>query len=126
MFPCGRSARISCRSSARSSARRPDVIFSTVVGDSTVHLYQSYSDAGFDPKTLPIASLTTTEAEIRAMGFDVGEGHITAASYFQNIDSASNASFVSRFKKRFGAENRRICASRLPISKCIFLHAHSP
>lgn len=103
---------------------RPDVIFSTVVGDSTVHLYQSYSDAGFDPKTMPIASLTTTEAEIRAMGFDVGEGHITAASYFQNIDSASNASFVSRFKKRFGAdEPTNMCVEAAYFQVHFFAHA---
>lgn len=81
---------------------RPDVIFSTVVGDSTVYLYQSYSDAGLDPKVMPIASLTTTEAEIRAMGYDVGEGHITAASYFQGVEGASNSGFVSRYKKRYG------------------------
>ena len=83
---------------------RPDVIFSTVVGDSTIHLYQSYMDAGMDPKVAPIASLTTTEAEIKAMGFDVGEGHLTAAPYFQGVDSERNTTFVSLYKKRYGED----------------------
>lgn len=83
----------------------PDVIFSTVVGDSTIHLYQSYAESGFDPKTTPIASLTTTEAEIRAMGFDVGEGHITAAPYFESIDNERNSSFVARYKRRYGEDS---------------------
>ena len=61
---------------------QPDVIFSTVVGQSTSDFYQSYSDFGFDPNKMPIASLTTTESEIRAMGHDVGVGHITAAILF--------------------------------------------
>ncbi len=83
---------------------RPDVIFSTVVGEGTVYLYQAYTNVGLDPRKMPIASLTTTEAEIAAMGFDVGEGHITAASYFQGIEGTANNSFVSRFKKRFGSD----------------------
>lgn len=80
----------------------PHVIFSTVVGDATVKLYQTYTDAGFDPKVMPIASLTTTEAEIRAMGFDVGEGHITAAPYFECVRGERNSSFVAHYKKRYG------------------------
>ncbi|NDS33348.1 transporter substrate-binding protein, partial [Klebsiella pneumoniae] len=50
---------------------KPDVIFSTVVGEGTVFLYQAYANVGLDPRQVPIASLTTTEAEIAAMGFDV-------------------------------------------------------
>ncbi|MBV8575826.1 MAG: transporter substrate-binding protein, partial [Acetobacteraceae bacterium] len=90
--------------------RRPSVIFSTVVGDATSHFYRAYADAGFDPKIMPIASLTTTEAEIRAMGFDVGAGHITAAPYFQGIGGEREASFVSRYKKRYGGdESTNMC-----------------
>lgn len=81
---------------------QPDVIFSTVVGDGTIFLYQCYADLGLNPKVMPIASLTTTEAEIRAMGYDVGEGHITAAPYFQGIGSERNSAFVRRYKKRYG------------------------
>lgn len=89
---------------------QPHVIFSTVVGDSTVHLYQSYHDAGFDPNVMPIASLTTTEAEIRAMGYDVGEGHITAAPYFAGIASERNLAFIRRYKKRYGDdEDTNMC-----------------
>jgi branched-chain amino acid transport system substrate-binding protein len=80
----------------------PDIIFSTVVGESTVHLYQAYADFGLDPRNMPIASLTTTETEIRAMGADVGEGHITAASYFEGLPGATNSVFVKRYKRRFG------------------------
>ncbi len=80
----------------------PDVIFSTVVGEATIYLYQAYADQGFDPKVMPIASLTTTEAEIAAMGPDVGEGHITAAPYFQGIGGERNSRFIQRYKKRYG------------------------
>lgn len=83
---------------------RPNVIFSTVVGDATIYLYQSYADAGLDAKVMPIASLTTTEAEVRAMGFDVGEGHLTAAPYFQCVGGEPNSSFVARYKKRYGED----------------------
>lgn len=83
---------------------QPDVIFSTVVGDGTALLYQSYADAGFDPKVMPIASLTTTEAEIQSMGPDVGEGHITAAPYFESLGTPGNAEFVRRYKKRYGSD----------------------
>lgn len=89
----------------------PDAIFSTVVGKSTVYFYQAYAEAGLDPKKTPIASLTTTEAEISAMGHDVGEGHITAASYFQNISGPLNNDFVRRYKTRFGDhESTNMCA----------------
>ena len=80
----------------------PDAIFSTVVGDGTVHLYQAYAESGFNPKSMPITSLTTTEAEIRAMGADVGEGHITAAPYFQGIENDENRRFLSRWKNIYG------------------------
>ena len=42
----------------------PDVIFSTVVGAGTAAFYQAYRAAGFDPARQPIASLTTSEAEV--------------------------------------------------------------
>lgn len=83
---------------------KPDVIFSTVVGDGTVYLYQAYADLGLDPKIMPIASLTTSEAEIRAMGYDVGEGHVTAAPYFQGVGNECNSTFVRRYQKRYGED----------------------
>lgn len=89
----------------------PDVIFSTIVGDCTTHLYQAYADAGFDPKVTPIASLTTTEAEVRAMGCGVAEGHITAAPYFQGGGGLKEAEFVRRYKKRYGDDE--------PTNMCI-------
>lgn len=84
----------------------PDVIFSTVVGTPTVYLYQTYADFGFKPSEMPIASLTTTEAEISAMGHDVGESHITAAPYFEGVESPHGAEFVNRYKRSYGESER--------------------
>lgn len=83
-------------------AKQPDFIFSTVVGDSTASLYRAYADAGFNPKTMPIASLTTSEAEIAQMGHEVAKGHFTAAPYFQSIESPLNARCLARLRQRFG------------------------
>ena len=102
----------------------PDVIFSTVVGDGTSALYQAYAEAGFDPRRMPIASLTTTEAELRAMGFAVGEGHITAASYFEGIQTRANESFVGRFKQKFGSDqSTNVCAETAYFQVYLFAQA---
>ncbi|MGG4056363.1 transporter substrate-binding domain-containing protein [Delftia tsuruhatensis] len=87
-------------------ARQPDFIFSTVVGDSTASLYRAYAEAGFNPQTTPIASLTTSEAEIAQMGADVAAGHFTAAPYFQSIDSPANARCLARLRQRLGDDCR--------------------
>lgn len=83
---------------------RPDFIFSTVVGDSTQWLYRAYAEAGLDPKQMPIASLTTLEAEVSQMGAEVAAGHVSAAPYFQSIDSPINRECLSNFRRRFGDE----------------------
>ena len=40
-------------------ALKPDVVFSTVVGQSTAVFYEAFRRAGFDASKMPIASLTT-------------------------------------------------------------------
>lgn len=84
--------------------QRPDFIFSTVVGESTQHLYRAYAEAGLNPKEMPIASLTTCEAEIRAMGAEYAAGHYTAAPYFQSIDSDTNRRVLDLYGKFMDGE----------------------
>ncbi len=100
---------------------KPDVIFSTVVGESTVHLYQSFIEAGFDSSAMPIASLTTTEAEVKVMGASAAQGHITAAAYFQSLNNETNLDFVDRYKERFGAdEPTNMCVEAAYFQMLIF------
>jgi branched-chain amino acid transport system substrate-binding protein len=103
---------------------RPDAIFSTVVGDGTTYLYQAYAENGFDPKQMPIASLTTTEAEVRAMGFDVAEGHITAAPYFQGVENEQNRRFLMNWKKIYGDdESTNMCCEAAYFQVHLFARA---
>lgn len=90
---------------------RPDFIFSTVVGNSTTFLYQAFADAGFDAQRVPIASLTTTEAEIQAMGSELAEGHYTAGSYFQGMGGEMERTFITHYLRRFGEHSTvNMCA----------------
>jgi branched-chain amino acid transport system substrate-binding protein len=82
----------------------PDVIFSTVVGSGTATLYRAYREAGFDPAKMPIASLTTSEAEVAEMGTEAAEGHITAAPFFETLSSPAARRFVGSFKDKYGPE----------------------
>lgn len=90
---------------------QPSAIFSTVVGDATILFYQAFAEAGLNPKVMPITSLTTSEAEVAAMGYDVAQGHLTAASYFQGVENLANARFVERYQRRFGKDQpTNMCA----------------
>lgn len=85
-------------------SERPNVIFSTVVGDSVVALHRQYRAAGLDPDTMPMASLTTSENEVAAMGGDAAAGHFTSAPYFMVWDSPENQRFVEAYQRRWGAD----------------------
>jgi branched-chain amino acid transport system substrate-binding protein len=83
---------------------QPSFIFSTVVGDSTALLHRAYAHSGLKPERMPIASLTTSEAEVQQMGADIAEGHITSAPYFQSVAEPVNRRCVDNYKRRFGDE----------------------
>ncbi len=65
--------------------KAPSVVFSTVVGQGGQALYRIFREAGLDPRTMPIASLTMGEGEIRAIGPELCVGHITSAPYFSTV-----------------------------------------
>lgn len=104
--------------------KQPDFIFSTVVGESTAALYRAYSDAGFDPKTMPIASLTTSEAEISQMERGMATGHYTSAPYFQSIQSDVNLRCLARLRHRFdGCTVPNLCWEASYFQMHIFANA---
>ncbi|MBR9653522.1 transporter substrate-binding domain-containing protein [Thalassovita aquimarina] len=82
---------------------RPDAIFSTVVGQSCIEFYKAYHAAGGNGLECPIASLTTNEAEIAAIGVEASVGHITAAPYFRSVNSPANRRFLKAYEKKFGS-----------------------
>ena len=82
----------------------PDFIFSTVVGDGTALLHRAYAQLKLDPAHMPIASLTTCEAEVQQMSAGIAEGHITSAPYFQSVATDVNRRCVDNCKKRFGGD----------------------
>ncbi|WP_448647400.1 transporter substrate-binding domain-containing protein [Pseudomonas mohnii] len=84
----------------------PDAIYSTVVGDGIALFYQAYRDAGLNPETMPIISLSTSEAEIAQMPAGTAQGHITAAPYFEGLDTPKSHEFMAAYHARFGSGAR--------------------
>lgn len=84
--------------------KAPSVVFSTVVGQGGQALYRSFREAGLDPRTMPIASLTMGEGEIRAIGPELCVGHITSAPYFSTVDTPANHRFVEAYRAHFGRD----------------------
>ena len=80
---------------------QPDVILSTVVGADTIKFYEAFWRAGLDPAQLPIASLTTSEAELARMEPEARGGHITASAYFHCLETSANQQFLELYKTRF-------------------------
>ena len=84
---------------------QPDVVFSTLIGDDAQRFYRRYHEAcQADPAAphIPIASLTMAESEVAEIGAELCVGHITAATYFNTVDTPANAHFLARWHARFG------------------------
>ena len=85
--------------------KKPDVVFCTVVGRAASAFYELCAEAGLTTDTT-FASLTITEAEVAAMPPRLAEGHLTAATYFQSVDTPENRRFVRAYQARFGVHER--------------------
>ena len=82
----------------------PNVIFSTLVGDSDVAFARQFHAAGFDPEKMPVASLTRSEVEVAAIGGDAAAGHLSSAPYYMGYSSPENERFVEAYKSRYGGD----------------------
>ncbi|TCG04986.1 amino acid ABC transporter substrate-binding protein [Paraburkholderia steynii] len=85
----------------RIKSARPDVIYSTIVGEGIVPFFQAFKGAGLDPRSTPIASPTTSELEFRKMDPVAAHGHITVSPFFSTLTRKEAISFVANYSRRF-------------------------
>ena len=83
-------------------AAKPDVVMSSVVGDSAIAFAKKLRAAGIRPDQTPMLTFALGENELSAVQRDDFAGNYAAWNYFQSIDRPENAEFVSAFKKRYG------------------------
>ena len=85
---------------------RPAFVFNTLIGISSYCFLRDFraacQGANIDqPRVIPVASCTLSEPELRAIGPEAADGHITAGVYFASIQSADNARFVAAYQARY-------------------------
>jgi len=83
---------------------RPDVIFSTINGDSNVAFFKQLKAAGITARDIPVMSVSIAEEEVRGIGGDNVAGHYAVWNYFMSQNTPENSVFVENYKNRFGQD----------------------
>jgi urea transport system substrate-binding protein len=102
----------------------PDVIISTVVGDSNGPFYEGLQTAGSLPERTPVLSFSIAEDELRKLPVRFMVGDYAAWDYFQSIDRPENRDFIRRFQKLYGA-NRVTSDVIAAAYNSVYLWAHA-
>lgn len=89
---------------AKIQAAKPDIIFSTLNGDSNVAFFKQLAAAGVSITNVPVMSFSIGEQEAQAMGAELVAGSYAAWNYFQSLDTPENKTFVAAYKKKYGAD----------------------
>jgi urea transport system substrate-binding protein len=76
----------------------PDVIFSTINGDSNVNFYNELAAQGITADKIPVVAVSVGEDELRGLDPNKVKGHLAAWNYFQSIDNTKNKEFVKKFQ----------------------------
>lgn len=90
--------------------RRPAAIFNTLVGESSYRFYKAVREAAethphLHPRETPMLSCSLCEPELHMIGPKAAAGHIASSVYFQSIAREKNASFLARYRRRFGSRS---------------------
>ena len=85
-------------------AKNPDVIFSTINGDSNVNFYNELAAQGLSAEKYPVIAVSVGEDEMLKVDPAKAKGHYAAWNYFQSIDTPKNKEFVKKFKDKYGKD----------------------
>lgn len=90
---------------AKIRSAKPDVIFSTLNGDSNVAFFKQMAAAGMKSDVIPVMSFSIGEQEAQAMGPALVEGSYAGWNYFQTVDNPENAKFIAAYKAKYGPDS---------------------
>ena len=85
--------------------RKPDLIYSIVVGGSNVAWYKQLKAAGITSDKYNLLTISTTEDELLGIGGENAEGFYACMKYFQSQKNPNNQAFVKAFKEMWGADS---------------------
>ncbi|MEX2482305.1 MAG: urea ABC transporter substrate-binding protein [Gammaproteobacteria bacterium] len=85
--------------------KKPDVIYSIVVGGSNVSWYKQLKAAGITADKWTLLTISVTEDELLGIGGENAAGFYAAMKYFQSLDNENNKDFVAEFKKMWGEDS---------------------
>jgi urea transport system substrate-binding protein len=85
-------------------AKTPDVIFSTINGDSNTNFYNELAAQGMTADKLPVVAVSVGEDELTSLDPAKVKGHLAAWNYYQSVDTPKNKEFVKRFQDKYGAK----------------------
>lgn len=85
--------------------KKPDLIYTAVVGGSNVAWYKQLKAAGITSKKYNMLTISTTEDELLGIGGENAEGFYACMKYFQSQDNPVNKKFVKAFKDMWGQDS---------------------
>lgn len=85
--------------------KKPDVIYSVVVGGSNVSWFKQLKAAGITSDKWTLLTISVTEDEMLGIGGENVEGFYSAMKYFQSLDNENNTAFVKEFKAMWGDDS---------------------
>ncbi|MET3505394.1 transporter substrate-binding protein [Halalkalibacter oceani] len=83
------------------STRKPDVVFSTLVGESAQSFYECCHHLNFP---FPIADTIISETDNQLIDPRYIAGHYFCSSYFSSLNQEANVAFKRRFQAAYGTE----------------------
>jgi urea transport system substrate-binding protein len=81
---------------------KPDVILSTVTGDTNAAFYPKLAAAGLGPERLPVVAFGVGEVDLLKFPVRDMVGDFASWNYFQSVDRPENREFVRKYKVRYG------------------------
>ena len=94
----------------------PDVIISTVVGDTNEPFYKRLKAEGIPPEHTPVLSFSIAEDELRTLPLTDMVGDYAAWDYFQSIPRPENQTFIQNFKAMYGSD--RVTSDVMEAAYC--------
>jgi urea transport system substrate-binding protein len=85
-------------------AKQPDMIFSTINGDSNLPFYNELAGNNITAESMPVCAVSVGEDELRGLDPPIVKGHLAAWNYFQTVKTPENVEFVKKFKSKYGPD----------------------